>query len=283
MGRRIIVGLALLAGCSFDRSSGGGGDGDGAPLIDGGGDGDGDGSPDDPDGGPCTTGALDFTPEQWVEVADDSLDLTNGFAVEAWVRLRAVDHERHVVSRHDNAASEGYLFLIKDGRPEFRTYFADDSGPPSHCDCTYDDEEVVPDQWVHLAGSFADGTSTLFVNGELVATCDCVEECKGTCEGDVAGYGGPLAIGVEATRFDRSAVDGLIDDVHVLAAPLSASFDPLQAATCTDDTLLLFRFDPPVGQELASECGAAATGRLGSEAGADLNDPTAVDVACPGR
>lgn len=278
-----MVGLALLAGCSFDRGGGGGGDGDGGPVIDGGGDGDGDGSPADPDGGSCTTGALDFVPEQWVEVSDDSLDLTNGFAVEAWVLPRKVDHERHIVSRHDNAASEGYLLLIKDGIPEFRTYFTDDSGPASHCDCRDEGEEVAADQWVHLAGSFSDGTSTLFVNGALVETCVCQDLCKGTCEGDVASYAGPLAIGIEATRLDRSEVDGLIDDVHLLAAPLTASFDLDLAATCTDDTLLLFRFEPPVGQELASECGVSATGRLGSALDADLNDPTAVDVACPGR
>ena len=276
------MGLALLAGCSFDRSSSGG-DGDAAPIIDGGGDRDSDGDPADPDGGPCTTGALDFTPDQWVEVSDDSLDLTNGFAVEAWTLPHKVDHDRHIVSRHDNAASEGYVLLIKDGLPEFRVYFVDDSGPASHCDCKNEGVEVAPDEWVHLAGSFSDGTSTLFVNGTLVDTCDCQERCTGTCVGEVASYGGPMTIGVEASRPDHAAVEGLIDDVHVLASPLTASFDPLEAATCAAETRLLFRFDPPVGQEVASECGAAVTGRLGSTPDADVNDPTAIDAACPGR
>lgn len=277
-----MVGLVLLVGCSFDRSSGGNGNGDGAPVIDGGGDGEDDGSPGDLDGGACGAGALDFTPDQWVEVSDDSLDLTNGFAVEAWTQPRKVDHERDIVSRHDSAASEGYVLLIKDGLPEFRVYFVDDSGPASHCDCKNERVEVAAEEWVHLAGSFSDGTSTLFVNGELVATCDCPERCKG-CIGDVASYGGPLTIGIQASRLDHGGAEGLIDDVHVLASPITASFDPLAAATCAAGTQLLLRFDLPVGQEVASECGAAASGRLGSTSDADLNDPTAVDSACPGR
>lgn len=277
-----MVWLVLLAGCSFERSGSGGGDGGAPPVIDAGGGSDGHGDPADPDGGGCTTGALDFTPDQWVAVSDDSLDLTNGFAVEAWTLPRKVDHDRHIVSRHDNAASEGYVLLIKDGLPEFRVYFADDSGPASHCDCKNERVKVAADEWVHLAGSFSDGTSTLFVNGALADTCDCAERCTGTCVGDVASYAGPMTIGVEASRLDHAA-DGLIDDVHVLASPIAASFDPLEAATCADQTRLLFRFEAPVGQELASGCGVSATGLLGSAPDADLNDPTAVDVACPGR
>jgi len=67
----------------------------------------------------------------------------------------------------------------------------------------------------------------------------------------------------------------------VLGRALTASFEPLQSAACATESLLLFRFESPVGQELSSGCGAAATGRLGSETGADLNDPNEVDTACP--
>ncbi len=282
MGRWSIAGLALLAACSFNRSGGGGDrdDGGGSPDIDGGGDQDSDGAP-TPDGGACTTGALDFTPDQWVEVSDDSLDLTNDFAVEAWARPREVSGEHHIVSRHDSAASEGYVLMIKDSLPEFRVYFADDQGPASHCDCTIEGEEVAVDQWVHLAGSFSDGTAYLFKDGALIETCDCAERCSGTCVGEVASYAGPMTIGIEASRRDRFGADGLIDDVHLRAGALTTSFEPRDAAACAGDTVLQFRFESPVGQELTSGCGAAVTGRLGSESGADLNDPTAVSAACP--
>ena len=281
MGRWFTAWLALVvAGCSFDTSGGEGSrDGGSPPPIDASGD---DARTGDPDGGgPCMTGALDFSPDEWVLVSHPSLDLTDDFTVEAWVRPRAVNNEYHIVSRHDDGASEGYVLMIKDRVPEFRVYFADDSGPPSHCDCKSSGADLVDDEWVHIAGSFSGGTSYLFEDGVLSETCDCQDTCSGTCEGDVASYGGSLAIGIEASRLDRFAVDGLIDDVHLLGSPTTSSFEPLAAAACDTDTLLLLRFEPPVGQVLTSGCGAAATGRLGSESGADLNDPAEVDTACP--
>lgn len=274
-----MAGLALIAGCSFDASGGqAGGDGGTPPAIDAGSD----GGPTDPDaGGPCMTGALDFSPDEWVVVADPSLDLTDDFSVEAWVRPREVDNEYHIVSRHDDGASQGYVLMIKDRLPEFRVYFPDDSGPPTRCECKKEGEEVSADEWVHLAGSYSDGSAYLFKNGVLIETCDCQDLCGESCTGPAAAYGGPLTIGIEASRLDRYAADGLIDDVHVLGRALIASFEPLQAAACATESLLLFRFESPVGQELSSGCGAAATGRLGSEIGADLNDPDEVDSACP--
>lgn len=273
------MGLALAVGCSFDRGGANGTPDSGPPPgIDGGADG---GGGDPPDaGGPCMTGALDFSPDSWVEVADDSLDLTDDFTVEAWVRPREVTGEYHIVSRHDDGASEGYVLMIKDQLPEFRVYFPDDSGPPSRCECRMSGEEVVADQWVHLAGSFSGGTSYLYKNGVLIDICTCQDLCGG-CTGEPASYGGPLTVGIEASRLDRYAVDGLIDDVHVLASPTTASFDPVTGATCATDSLLLFRFESPVGQELTSGCGTGVTGQLGSESGADLNDPDAVEADCP--
>ena len=279
MGRCLTAGLALIAGCSFDASGGqGGGDGGTQPGIDA----SADGGPPDPDaGGPCMTGALDFSPDEWVQVSHASLDLTDDFAALAWVRPRSVDNEYHIVSRHDDSASEGYVLMIKDRQPEFRVYFPDDSGPPSRCECKKDGEEVTADEWVHLAGSYAGGSAYLFKNGVLIETCKCEDLCGEGCTGPVASYGGPMTVGIEASRLDRFAADGLIDDVHVRGSPLTAPFEPLQAAACAAESLLLFRFESPVGQELTSGCGAAATGRLGSESGADLNDPDEVDASCP--
>jgi len=280
VGRWIAAGFALLSACSFDRSGGGSGsDGGPPPQEDAGGDDD--ASPGDDGGRPCTTGALDFSPDEWVEVTDDSLDLTDELTVEAWTQPRVVDDEYHIVSRHADNASEGYVLMIKDGLPEFRVYFADDQGPPSRCECKSTGAELAPGQWVHLAGSFFDGTSYLFANGALIETCRCEDLCGEDCVGAIAGFAGPLEIGIEASRLDRFAADGLIDDVHIRSSRQTTSFDPSEAATCAADTLLLFRFEAPVGQELSSGCGAAATGRLGSDVGADLNDPSAVDAECP--
>jgi hypothetical protein len=282
VGRRLAtLGLALLAaGCAFDRSGGNGARDSGTSPQDG-------GDVDDPDGGgpdgsgPCMTGALDFSPDQWVEVADDSLDLRDDFAVQAWVKPREVAGEYHIVSRHDAAASEGYVLMIKDQLPEFRVYFPDDSGPATHCDCTMAGEEVTAGEWVHLAGSYSAGTSYLYKNGVVIAICHCQDLCGDGCVGEIAGSDGPLAIGIEASRLDRFAADGLIDDVHLHAGPITASFDPMESGGCAADSLLLFRFEAPVGQELASGCGTGVTGRLGAESGSDVNDPTAVETACP--
>ena len=285
MGRWIVAGIALLTACSFDRSGGGGSDGGGSPPQEDAG-GDGDATSSDGGGGRCTTGALDFAPDEWVEVADDSLDLTEALTVEAWAQPRAVKDEYHIVSRHADNASEGYVLMIKDDRPEFRVYDPDDSGPPTRCACKYTGEEELAlelNEWVHLAGSFSEGTSYLFVDGELIETCTCEDLCGDGCVGPFAGYAGPLTIGIEASRLDRFAADGLIDDVHVRSSPQTTSFEPTAGPACAADTLLFFGFEAPVGQELASGCGAAATGRLGSETGADLNDPGAVEVDCPAK
>lgn len=264
--------------CSFERGGADGTlDGGAPPPGDGGADGGG-GAPDA--GGPCMTGALDFSPDSWVGVMDGSLDLTGDFTVEAWVRPRAVSGEYQVVSHHDDGASEGYVLMIKDRLPEFRVYFPDDSGPPSRCECTKSGEEVAADEWVHLAGSFSAGTSYLYKNGVLIDICSCQDLCGG-CTGEPAGYAGPLTIGIEASRLDRYAVDGLVDDVHVLGSPTTASFDPATSASCAAASLLLFRFESPVGQEVTSGCGTGVTGQLGSGPASDVNDPTEVDVECP--
>ncbi|HEU5060336.1 MAG TPA: LamG domain-containing protein [Kofleriaceae bacterium] len=281
MGRWFAAALAMCAACSFDRGGSGGGSDGGAPPPDDGGGSD-DAGPGEDGGESCTTGALDFSPDEWVSVGDASLDLTDELTVEAWVQPRMVTGEYHIVSRHDASESEGYVLLIKDSVAEFRVYFPDDSGPASHCDCRDTDQELVSDRWVHLAGSFFGGSSYLFVDGALVETCVCADVCTGTCEGEtIAAFAGPLTVGIEASRLDRFAADGLIDDVHVRASRQTTAFEPFQAASCVADTLLLFDFEAPVGQELTSGCGAAATGRLGSESGADINDPSAVETDCP--
>jgi hypothetical protein len=279
VGRWFAVGLALVAGCSFDRS-GGGSSRDGAPpaASDGAPGGD-DAGGDRDSGGDCTTGALDFSPDQWVEVADPTLDLTDDFAVEAWVLPRAVDGEYHIVSRHDDGASEGYVLLIKSRLPQFWVYFPDDQGPASRCACSQAGEEVAPGAWVHLAASYADGTSYLYRDGVPIAICDCRDVCGDSCA--LASHDGPMAIGIEAGRLDRHGVDGAIDDVHLLGRAVTSAFDPLEAGACTADSLLLFHFEAPVGQALTSDCGAAASGQLGSAPAPDDNDPSPVDLACP--
>lgn len=274
------MGLLLVTGCAFQQGGSAGGMRDGDPGPDAV-KGDGPAGPDA--GGSCSAGALDFAPRDWIEVGDASLDLTNDFTVQAWVEPRAISAEYHIASRHDHGASEGWVLMIKDRVPEFRVYFADDQGPSSHCDCKNPDQALVADRWVHIAGSFLDGTGYLFKDGVLIEICDCAELCGGCGGPTAAPYGGPLAIGIESSSLDRYAVDGLIDEVHVLGAARTASFEPLAASDCSGDSLLLFPFDRPVGQELTSACDAAPTGQLGSDPGADENDPTPVELECAPR
>ena len=156
-------------------------------------------------------GALNFDgTNDWVTVPDaNSLDLTTGMTVSAWVRP-------------DNLGTAWRSVMFKE-RPGAVVYglYANTSGQVPNVEATFGNttEDVrgttkVPDnQWTYLAGTYDGTTLRMYVNGNLVGS-----EALG---GAMTTSTSPLRIG--GNERWGEFFDGLIDEVRVYNRALSAT------------------------------------------------------------
>jgi Concanavalin A-like lectin/glucanases superfamily/Bacterial Ig-like domain/Bacterial Ig domain len=153
-------------------------------------------------------GALSFDgADDMVTVPDaDSLDLTNGMTLEAWVRPNGMTGYDSVIMK-EGAAGLAYALYgqVSSGRPSFFVLLSrlrGISGPTS----------LPNNQWSHLAATFDGANLRLYVNGTQVA----VDGRSGA----VAPTTGALRIG--GTILSSEFYKGDIDEVRVYSRALTA-------------------------------------------------------------
>ena len=112
-------------------------------------------------------GALSFNgTSNWVTVADaNSLDLTTGMTLEAWVQPTAIGALWRAVILKEQPSSLIYALYAGDGagRPAMDVFTTADigfSGPTA----------LALNTWIHLAATYDGTTQRLYVNGVQVAT-----------------------------------------------------------------------------------------------------------------
>jgi hypothetical protein len=155
-------------------------------------------------------GALSFDGEDdWVSVPDaDSLDVTSGMTLEAWVRPSALDSTWRTV-----------LFKERTGNLSYGLYADRNTGVPDaqvFHDRAHEADAVDSlrrDEWAHLAATFDGNVLRLFVNGSQAAELEVPVPIE-TSDGE-------LHIGGNAVWTEWFA--GLIDDVRVYDRPLDPS------------------------------------------------------------
>lgn len=137
-----------------------------------------------------------------VTVADsNSLDLTTGMTLEAWVKPDVVTSARTVLMKERSPNLSYGLYAA-----------ADPNGPRADGPAALDSPTSLPTgKWTHLAVTYNGSTLKIWVNGNVVAS-------KATTASMVAGSG-PLRIGSNTLWNER--FDGLIDEVRVYNRPLT--------------------------------------------------------------
>ena len=144
----------------------------------------------------------------WVTVADtQTLRLTGGFTVEAWVNPSANTGWRSVVLKE---SSNGLGYAL---------YALNNASRPAGYVHTNSDIEVTGtaalplNTWTHLALTFDGSTERLFVNGAQVRTA--------AVSGSMASAAGPLRFGGNSVWGEYFR--GLIDEVRIYNRALAAS------------------------------------------------------------
>jgi hypothetical protein len=156
-------------------------------------------------------GALSFNgTSNWVTVADaNSLDLTTGMTLEAWVQPTALGSLWRCVIMKEQPSNLIYALYAGDstGRPAMDVFTTADigfSGPTA----------LGLNTWIHLAATYDGTTQRLYVNGVQVAT-------KATT-GAIKTSTGALRIGGDAS-WSNEWFAGLIDEVRVYNKALTAA------------------------------------------------------------
>jgi N,N-dimethylformamidase beta subunit-like, C-terminal/Domain of unknown function (DUF4082)/Concanavalin A-like lectin/glucanases superfamily/Fibronectin type III domain/Viral BACON domain/Bacterial Ig domain len=156
-------------------------------------------------------GALSFNgTSDWVTVADaNSLDLTTGMTLEAWIQPTAIGSLWRCVILKEQPNSLIYALYAGDsvGRPAMDVFTTSDigfSGPTA----------LGLNTWIHLAATYDGTTQRLFVNGVQVAT-------KATT-GAIKVSTGVLRIGGD-NSWTNEWFAGLIDEVRVYNKALTAT------------------------------------------------------------
>jgi hypothetical protein len=146
----------------------------------------------------------------WVTVPDaDSLDLTTGMTIEAWIRPSAIGSLWRTVMLKEQPSSLIYALYAGDGlgRPATDVFTTSDRGFSGTT-------ATALNAWTHLAATYDGTTQRLYVNGVQAATL--------ATSGSIRVSTGALRIGGNGTWNDEWFA-GLIDEVRVYNRALTAT------------------------------------------------------------
>ena len=152
----------------------------------------------------------------WVTVADaNSLDLTNGLTIEAWVNPTIGSGWRSVVMKETSGGLAYALYSANNSsRPEGYVHTSSDMGVAGT-------SAVALNTWTHLALTYDGTTLRIYANGVLVKS--------GSAPGLAATSASPLRIGGDSVWGEY--FKGLIDEVRVYNRALSAAEIQLDMTT----------------------------------------------------
>jgi hypothetical protein len=158
-------------------------------------------------------GALSFDGvDDWVTVADaDSLDLTSGMTLEAWVKPSVTRNWSTVIEKERTPSLAYALYANSDavfGNRPITQLWIDGQGRDVRGDST-----LPTGVWTHLAATYDGSALRLYVNGVQVAS----ESRTGT----IATSTGPLRIG--GNSVSNGFFNGLIDEVRIYKRALTAA------------------------------------------------------------
>lgn len=213
---------------------------------------------------PDGTRGMHFSGSNFIQVPNNtSLNLTNNFTIEAWVKLSqipGIGATQIIVSKR-GTTPVGYQFSISDGGR--LTLFAAGSFLASTAAGTISDVN----RWYHVAVSYtnvANGTK-FFVNGTLVEQLTNVTLPTVTTE--------PLRIGAENIGTGTSFFRGQMDGVRISNfVRYTTGFTPPTSPTADVNTVALYNFDEISGQVVTDQSTFNNSGILGTTASIEATD-----------
>jgi hypothetical protein len=218
---------------------------------------------------PSYCGAIELDgSDDLVQVPDHAeLDAFGPITIEAWVKPTGFPGEVHVLSHHEHNLSQGYVLLMFSGS-EMQFRYQD--GVTNH-QTGYN--AVSWPAWHHLAASYDNQTLRIFIDGVLQSSNDI-----GAVQ--AADFDGPLRIGASAYS-NGFRLQGLIDEVRLskVARYTNDFAPPTEAFTVDADTVALWHFDEPSGQQVLDATGTHH-GTLGQSGANEPFDPQRVAVPC---
>ncbi len=207
--------------------------------------------------------ALSFNgSNSWVTVADsNSLDLTTGMTVEAWVNPSALGAAYRTVVFKEQTGNEVFsLYGAQSGSGQVPTGEAFIGGYKNASGTS----ALALNSWTHLAESYDGSSLRLYVNGTLVATT--------AAPGALTVSNGALRIGGNNIWGEYFA--GLIDEVRVYNRALSAA--EIQTDMATPITPI--DTQPPTAPANLSATGALSSASLSWSASSDNVGVTRYDL-----
>ena len=182
-----------------------------------------------------------------IEAADHKF-ADGPMTIEAWVRPRETIGFRSVVA---NTELSGYSIFVDEGVPQFDLHVGGGY-------VTVKANDKLPtDRWSHVAGVFDGAKSTIYVDGQPVATSPASGARK---ENRL-----PLYIGAEPNGrgAPQRPFDGDIDEVRLTSAAVyDQAFEPPSRLGSTDDTVILMHMDAALGPFLISDGPRPVNGHL---------------------
>ena len=192
-----------------------------------------------------------------VSIADrDSLDLSSGMTLEAWVKPDALSGGsygwRTVVFKESGSDMAYGLYANNDA-----------NHPAGHVNIIGEQKAIGPDQiplnaWTHLATTYDGATLRLYVNGVQVASKAQTGEMLATT--------GPLRLGANSIWGEHFS--GLIDEVRIYNRALAVGDIQADMTTPVDGTPRDPDTTPPTVQLTSPAAGATVTGTVNVTANA---------------
>jgi hypothetical protein len=200
--------------------------------------------------------------DDFVDLADDgTFDFTSALTFEAWIKPDASNASLDAVVGgylQEPPAFAGASWILS---PTVLSVSVPNT------DSAQTATPIVPDQWIHIAGTYDGVTMVFYQNGQPVAS-----KAHGT--GRSTTPIAFLALGV----FSTNHYGGLIDEVrlwNVVRTPAEILASDDHSLTGTEAGLVgYWKFDVGAGQTASSSAGAAHPLRLGTSIAADASDPT---------
>ncbi len=246
----------------------------------------------DPEVPPGLTNVLRFDGvEDRVTIPYDASFPTEVFTIAAEIKLTTPARRAAVIARgeDDNSFNLSWqLYVTSSGNLEIMLEDANENNfcyPLNNCvprgSCTFGDLSVADDVWHHVAASrAADGTLSLYIDGDLRATCTGTgvpssNNFQVMSIGATFGTIGPPPGGVEPPTWFFS---GSIDDPAVWNVALTAAQITEVTSVGVDvrsaGLIGYWDFDEGVGQDVADLSPAGNDGFRGANTGPDSADPT---------